>query len=704
MLKKIYLLFCVLSLINGQLTAQENNVPTLHFSKPNLNQLMIENQKRDELGLMYRFATGIETNITPENSGIWTTDSKGNKIWRLHIKYPGAQALSFLFSSFHIYGLTTFNVYNKEGLRLHTTVTSKDVLEHGQQNIELCSGDDMMLELIEPKGTRPSSFVLNELFYAYRGLTSSLVKNFKDSESCEVNVNCTEGANWQDEKKGVARILVKAGTSFGWCSGSLVNNVKKDCKPYFLTATHCASGTTTNDYNQWKFYFNYESSTCTTPNNENSIPNNAITGCFKIAGSDDVNGDNISKSDFLLVQLGTSANVNTTITTLKNWGVYWNGWDANNIAPASGVGIHHPAGDIKKISTYTQTATSSSYSGTTPNTHWQVKWSATTNGHGVTEGGSSGSPLFNYNGGNSRIVGTLSGGTSLCNALTSPDVYGKVSYHWTSVATTSTKQLKPWLDPDNTGVLTLDGSYNPCNSTNPPSSGPCAASSSSCDEYIANVKLNTIDNTTNCANYTDYSSISTNLTAGNQYTAYVTTGVIGQGTNMAYTNDKIGVWIDFNGDNDFDDPNELIGIKTFDANYNGAFTFTVPNNVTHNALVRMRVRIAYNTTLTACGTTADGEVEDYRIKLIKTLGLNDLENNQFSLFPNPATSELTIQLDEHFKDNQLTICDMNGRILQSIRKENSTTITIDISRLESGVYQCVLQNSLGKVVKKFIKI
>lgn len=227
MLKKIYLLFCVLSLINGQLTAQENNVPTLHFSKPNLNQLMIENQKRDELGLMYRFATGIETNITPENSGIWTTDSKGNKIWRLHIKYQGAQALSFLFSSFHIYGLTTFNVYNKEGLRLHTTVTSKDVLEHGQQNIELCSGDDMMLELIEPKGTRPSSFVLNELFYAYRGLTSSLVKNFKDSESCEVNVNCTEGANWQDEKKGVARILVKAGTSFGWCSGSLVNNVKK---------------------------------------------------------------------------------------------------------------------------------------------------------------------------------------------------------------------------------------------------------------------------------------------------------------------------------------------------------------------------------------------------------------------------------------------------------------------------------------------
>ena len=84
---------------------------------------------------------------------------------------------------------------------------------------------------------------------------------------------------------------------------------------------------------------------------------------------------------------------------------------------------------------------------------------ANANGHGVTEGGSSGSPLFNYDG---QIVGTLTGGSSYCNTPTSPDVYGKMSYHWTSNGTPNDERLKPWLDPTNSGVTTLNGSSDPC--------------------------------------------------------------------------------------------------------------------------------------------------------------------------------------------------------------------------------------------------
>ena len=62
--------------------------------------------------------------------------------------------------------------------------------------------------------------------------------------------------------------------------------------------------------------------------------------------------------------------------------------DRGNLAN-SGVGIHHPDGSAKKISTYTSNLSSTTYNGGAFNAHWNVYWTSTTNGHGVTEGGSS---------------------------------------------------------------------------------------------------------------------------------------------------------------------------------------------------------------------------------------------------------------------------------------------------------------------------
>ena len=87
-------------------------------------------------------------------------------------------------------------------------------------------------------------------------------------------------------------------------------------------------------------------------------------------------------------------------------------------------------------------------------THWGVTWIATTNGHGVTEGGSSGSPIFNQN---KLIVGTLTSGASASDNLTGADYYGKMSKHWTGLGTASDLNVKYWLDPNNTSGGTLTG-------------------------------------------------------------------------------------------------------------------------------------------------------------------------------------------------------------------------------------------------------
>jgi hypothetical protein len=460
------------SLIAKKTFELSKTTPTLNLPPPNMEDIRQEDIQRDKAGQMYRIGVAAFTNITEDNAGSWSTQPNGDRVWQYHVKFAGAEALSFLFTTFKLYDNSYFDVFNTSGLRVAETLTKEDVEEHLQKNIPLCYGDEMTLQLTEPAGSRPSELLIDRIVYNYRSTGNPGVAKINESESCEINVNCSPvGDAWQDEKRGVARIYIVDRGSAGWCSGSLVNNTAQNCKPYFLTAQHCGVSSTTSDFNQWVFYFAYEAPTCSNPSSAGTLlsSDKRITGCVLKSRSAGVSGNNITSSDFLLVQLGTATNEAATITKLKTAAInaYWNGWDANNTASTGGAGIHHPAGDIKKISTYTGTLVSTNYSSGGSNTHWRVIWTSNANGHGVTEGGSSGSPIFNTNGGNSRIVGTLSGGSSYCDALTAPDLYGKMSYHWTSNGTSSSRRLKPYLDPGSTGALVLNGSSNPC-STNAP--------------------------------------------------------------------------------------------------------------------------------------------------------------------------------------------------------------------------------------------
>ena len=230
----------------------------------------------------------------------------------------------------------------------------------------------------------------------------------------------------------------------------MVNNVAHDCKRLILTAQHCGVGISDEDFLLWKFYFGYQRPNCGTGS---ALQNRVITGCFKRGESNDNGGQN--GSDFLLLEAEDAIN--------PSWNPFWLGWDATTDTHTGGKCIHHPAGDEKKISTYTGNAQNSTF-WTGMATHYRVVWAETESGWGVTEGGSSGSPLFESSG---KVIGTLTGGGSFCNSVqpggqTQPDYYGKMNYHWTSNPGPATEELKTWLDPDNTGTLVLDGSYTPC--------------------------------------------------------------------------------------------------------------------------------------------------------------------------------------------------------------------------------------------------
>ncbi|MBP1629544.1 MAG: protease [Bacteroidetes bacterium] len=433
-----------------------NNIKSIgtkvNIDKPDLTTVTEEDNSEESLFKLRRFGVIIPMGLDFFEKASMTEVENG-KLWILKVGCPEAQALVFYSNKFYLPKGGELYLYNKDKSKVIGAFTS--INNHQQKTFatELIEGDEMTLEYFQPNTVKDKAEIeVSELGYAYRDILSNeKAGEFGSSGSCNVNVNCAEGANYRNQQRGVVRIMIKMNSfSMGWCTGSLVNNTSRDLKPYLLTAAHCVENVSSEIYyNQFVFYFNYESASCSNPNYENQITTTkTLTGASKLALETSYAS---AGSDFLLVLLND--------TVPRTYNAYWNGWNINNTTSASGVCIHHPSGDIKKISTFTSPLISVSYTSEQVNangTHWKAKWVSTPTNYGITEGGSSGSPLFNSNG---LIVGTLTGGYSDCSATADMkyDFYGKMSYHWRSNGTTPNKQLKYWLDSLNTGALVFSG-------------------------------------------------------------------------------------------------------------------------------------------------------------------------------------------------------------------------------------------------------
>ena len=140
-----------------------------------------------------------------------------------------------------------------------------------------------------------------------------------------------------------------------------------------------------------------------------------------------------------------------------------------------------------------------------------------------------------------------------------------------------------------------------------------AQGNSTADEKIGRVQVGTINNaSTGTAGYEDFTSLSTNLSKGTAYTITITPSWTGTVYSEGY-----GVWIDYNGDKDFDDAGELVWSNAASKTTPVSGSFTVPTSALTGA-TRMRVVMRYNTTPSACGAFDYGQVEDYTVNLTTT--------------------------------------------------------------------------------------
>jgi hypothetical protein len=215
-------------------------------------------------------------------------------------------------------------------------------------------------------------------------------ESFGESGDCNKNIKCYP--NWDKQSDAVALVLLSNGDEL--CSGALLNNTAQNFRPFFLSAFHCIDigdpdipwyndpdeddgeldTYEITEAENWAFRFQYKVTEC----NGNTVRTSHTynRAYFRAAWN---------TTDFSLMELKNSP--------LENDEISWLGWDRRGYVPSDVTCIHHPAGDVMKISKDNESPVKS-----LNQTHWFVDdWKV-----GTTQGGSSGSPLFDQN---KRVIG-----------------------------------------------------------------------------------------------------------------------------------------------------------------------------------------------------------------------------------------------------------------------------------------------------------
>ena len=470
--------FCVFTNVWAQLSTNEKPVSfgreaelrvSRRSANPSVTMPQLDNAKiarieaarkeRPELAL-FGYVHNVSYNLT--NSGTCYNLSNGDKLWKLNITCPEAKAVYFIYDKFWLPEGGKLFVYSKDKkqtLGAFTSKNNKGDREHLRGFATgVVNGGDVVLEYYQPKNVETEAVIsINCIIRGYTPPGDDY--GFNKSSDCQVNVNCDEGYYWRGEQRAVARILIK-GTKMNheldtlawYCSGSLITTTTPHGEPFLLTAHHCLPWNKDalvysydNDRNildDALFYWNYEMPGCERDTIEPPI--------YSTIGAIIVS-DYKHSADFALLRLTEDPN------ELVNFIPYYLGWDNSGQPGEAGVCIHHPKGDVKKISTVDvtggiiSTLSGSYHQDDYWGDHWKLTWAS-----GTTEQGSSGSPLLNSN---HKVIGQLHGGNSSCgDSIHAPDWYGKFSKSWIGMYDENHyRELKHWLDSLGTNHETTEG-------------------------------------------------------------------------------------------------------------------------------------------------------------------------------------------------------------------------------------------------------
>jgi hypothetical protein len=378
---------------------------------------------RIRIGLSRALEEPVLVSRQSANASAWPVLPNGWRIYSVELLAPGAQGLRLHVEAVQLpAGARLLTYVPQQAERAHSAITMQDLGAQGDIWTEPILADSVVLECQVPPGADPGevSFAVAELAHRYRSAPALAQPR---AESCENDATCY--ANWADQEAAVARIdFIDQGEEY-LCSGCLLNHQGTNVADYFLTANHCIDNQ--SSASSIYFYWLYQTTACDEPD---TAPNLDCEDTSYTAGATLLANSPVNDFSFLQLQEAPAT------------GVFYAGWTTEVPATQEKATIlHHPGlppdrcgetpTDYTRISFGNIVGTANLYelsgtgSGTADNV-WEVQWYS-----GVTEDGSSGSPLFDTN---QLVIGQLYGGTSDCTNQTGQDIFGRFDVTYPSIS------------------------------------------------------------------------------------------------------------------------------------------------------------------------------------------------------------------------------------------------------------------------------
>jgi uncharacterized protein (TIGR03437 family) len=303
----------------------------------------------------------------------------GRTVLTLAVASPGAARVRIHFTNFHA-GAGEVWVFAAGDEFAFAPYTGSGPNNDGEFWAAGVDSDTAIIAYTAPAGLTPA-----QLPFTVDAMVHEFPATAGDAASCEMDVACSD---YQTAATAVVRysFVRDADGQLYVCSGAMVNTTGKSLIPYMLTAHHCIASA--SEAKTIEASFLYQTACKGTP------PKLGAASVPTVLGATYLSGEAIANGDWALLKLLSVPG-----------GVAFLNWNVALDAAASVTGIHHPQGSYTRISQGSRIADAGFTNGSETGpaaAYYQVAWAT-----GITEEGSSGSPLLNDN---QEIVGTLTGG------------------------------------------------------------------------------------------------------------------------------------------------------------------------------------------------------------------------------------------------------------------------------------------------------
>ncbi|GHT83378.1 hypothetical protein AGMMS49543_10490 [Betaproteobacteria bacterium] len=277
-------------------------------------------------------------------------------------------------------------------------------------------GEEAVLEIVLPAGLAPERVEIavpqiSHLFASARTNWKAKSGDWQEKISCfNTDVNCQTG--WDLQSRATAKMEFVIGGKPYVCTGTLLNDLDPTTTiPWFLSANHCIS--TQTAASSLETLWRWRNAACKSSTTDPKLT--ALYGGAELVYTS-------SNTDTSFMRLNEAA---PDVAAYAGWSATLPGLHAQ-IA-----GVHHPDGEKQEIALGDVVGYASCTSvsgggfnctgtGASAASYIRTSWS-----NGFTQGGSSGSGLFDTTTQDKSLVGTLLGGDSYSACFGSEDVYGR---------------------------------------------------------------------------------------------------------------------------------------------------------------------------------------------------------------------------------------------------------------------------------------